>query len=362
MKKYRIVINGKTYERVKTRKKRPAGQSRNQPSGKGQPQRKGQAQRPGQPQGRTGQPVYPGIPGGARQAHRQNPQQNRPAAAAQRPARKGVYGTSKKRHYRVKTRFKVLVIGLCVFIVMGFSYVLSPLVGSEQETADLPGESVQTAAKPGQGTGEKGKNTSRKETPSDTGSQGDKSSEYLVLVNKTHKIADRKPPEDLITLKTGSKPGITTENNKLRKVPAKHFYNLVKGAEAKGLEIVVTSAYRPYDYQKKLHDRYENADGSVKANTYSAKAGYSEHETGLCLDVSSPSVNYNLAQAYGTTEEGKWLAEHAHRYGFIIRYPKGKEKITGYDYEPWHIRYVGKDAAAEIYKKKQTLEEYLNKQ
>lgn len=123
----------------------------------------------------------------------------------------------------------------------------------------------------------------------------------------------------------------------------------------------MTSAYRPYEYQKALHDRYKQADGAVKANTYSAKAGYSEHETGLCLDVSSPSVNYNLVQAYGTTEEGKWLARNAHKHGFIIRYPKGKEKITGYDYEPWHIRYVGKTAAGEIYKKNQTLEEYLNK-
>ncbi len=100
--------------------------------------------------------------------------------------------------------------------------------------------------------------------------------------------------------------------------------------------------------------------GEAEANTFSARPGQSEHQTGLCTDVSSPSVNYQLTTDYADTEEGRWLAEHCHEYGFIIRFPLGKEEITGYQYEPWHIRYVGTEAAAYIHQEQITLEEYLN--
>lgn len=259
----------------------------------------------------------------------------------------------KRKHYRVKTRFKVLMVTLCVAIVASFNYVLSPLVGSNSETE--PSNAQPTAVQPPVGTRTQ-QSTAGQQNAS---TKVDKSSEYLKLVNKTHAVESREEPDDLVQLKTGTKEGVTTEHDQLRRVPAKYFVQLVKGGKAQGLEFVATSAYRPYAYQKSLHERYAAKDGAVKANTYSAKPGYSEHETGLCLDVSSPSVNYSLTEAYGTTTEGKWLANNAHKYGFIIRYPKGKEKITGYDYEPWHLRYVGKAAAKEIYEKEITLEEYL---
>lgn len=184
-----------------------------------------------------------------------------------------------------------------------------------------------------------------------------KSSEYLILVNKTHRISKGYEPEDLQTASPRVKGG--SQYQKLRKPVAKAFSRLAKTAEEKGLTIKLVSAYRPYSYQKQLFDKYVNKDGRYRAEQYSAEPGHSEHQTGLAADVSSPSVNYNLAQAYGTTEEGKWLADNAHKYGFIIRFPKGKEEITGYDYEPWHIRYVGKAAAKEIHKQDLTLEEYL---
>ena len=87
--------------------------------------------------------------------------------------------------------------------------------------------------------------------------------------------------------------------------------------------------------------------------------GSSEHQTGLTIDVSAQSVSYRLDQSFGDTKEGKWLAKHCHEYGFIIRYPEGKTHITGYDYEPWHLRYVGVDTAKEITGSGLTLEEYL---
>lgn len=267
----------------------------------------------------------------------------------------------KRKHYRVKTRFKVLMVTLCVAIVASFNYVLSPLVGSNSETEPSNSNAQPVAVRTPVET-QAEQNTSEGAGQEEAGTKVDKSSEYLKLVNKTHAVGSSEDPEDLVKLKTGTKDGVTTTHDQLRRVPAKHFVQLVKGGKAEGLEFVATSAYRPYAYQKSLHERYAAQDGAVKANTYSAKAGYSEHETGLCLDVSSPSVNYSLTESYGTTTEGKWLANNAHKYGFIIRYPKGKEKITGYDYEPWHLRYVGKAAAKEIYEKEITLEEYLGEE
>lgn len=186
----------------------------------------------------------------------------------------------------------------------------------------------------------------------------DKSSEYLILVNKTHGLDKDYQPNDLVKVKS-----VVTDREgkyqKMRKVAANAFNRLTKAAKKQGYTIKLTSGFRPYSYQQTLYNQYIKEDGKNRAEQYSAKPGYSEHQTGLVADVSSPSVNYNLVQAYGTTDEGKWLAKNAHKYGFIIRYLKGKEDITGYEYEPWHLRYVGKDAAKEIYKQGLTLEEYL---
>ena len=100
--------------------------------------------------------------------------------------------------------------------------------------------------------------------------------------------------------------------------------------------------------------------GADYTNRYSAKPGYSEHQTGLSIDVSASSIGNRLSESFGSTDEGIWLAAHAHEYGFIIRYPKDKASITGYAYEPWHIRYVGIELATYLYENNLTLEEYYN--
>lgn len=129
--------------------------------------------------------------------------------------------------------------------------------------------------------------------------------------------------------------------------------SLQAGAKAAGFSMPLLSGYRSYQTQVNLYQRYVNRDGQALADTYSARAGHSEHQTGLAFDVGSIDDNY------GTTPAGKWLVQHCAEYGFILRYPKGKEYITGYQYEPWHIRYVGKKVAKEIMNKGITLEEYL---
>lgn len=131
------------------------------------------------------------------------------------------------------------------------------------------------------------------------------------------------------------------------------FQKLSSDAAKEDLKIYVGSGYRSYSDQEKIYDNYVQQDGKEAADTYSARPGYSEHQTGLVIDVNT------IDDAFGYTPEAAWLAEHAHEYGFIIRYPQGKEAYTGYKYEPWHIRYVGSKLATKLYNSGQCLEEYL---
>lgn len=128
---------------------------------------------------------------------------------------------------------------------------------------------------------------------------------------------------------------------------------LQAAASLEGFDIPLISGYRSYEYQAQLYSDYVAIDGQEMADRYSARPGYSEHQTGLAFDVGA------VDDLYGETEAGKWLAAHAHEYGFILRYMQGKEEITGYMYEPWHIRYLGKDIALRVYQSGKTLEEYL---
>ena len=104
------------------------------------------------------------------------------------------------------------------------------------------------------------------------------------------------------------------------------------------------SAYRSYDVQKKLYYKFVSLIGINKASTRVSLAGSSEHQTGLAVDITSKSAVAKGIK-FGSTKESKWIEDNAYKYGFILRYPKGAENITGYMYEPWHLRYVGVDLA-----------------
>ena len=129
---------------------------------------------------------------------------------------------------------------------------------------------------------------------------------------------------------------------------------MFQAAKADGISLTVVSGYRSYERQNTLYNNYVARDGAEAADTYSARAGHSEHQTGLAFDLNS------LEESFGETKEGIWLREHCWEYGFIIRYPKGKEDITGYMYEPWHVRYLGKSTAKSVFESGLCLEEYLN--
>ena len=131
------------------------------------------------------------------------------------------------------------------------------------------------------------------------------------------------------------------------------FEEMAAGAAEDGINLYIASGFRSYDYQAQLYQRYVDRDGKEQADTYSARPGYSEHQTGLAFDLNE------VSDAFIGTPEAEWLAAHAQEYGFIIRYPADKVAITGYKYEPWHVRYLGKETAAAVYESGLCLEEYL---
>lgn len=131
------------------------------------------------------------------------------------------------------------------------------------------------------------------------------------------------------------------------------------GARRAGYRLAAVSGYRSYSSQMKLFQYYKKQLGETAANRTSAHPGQSEHQTGLAMDISCASLSYELDESFGETKEGRWLAANAADYGFIIRYPKGKESVTGYAYEPWHVRYVGREIARELRDTGMTLEQYF---
>lgn len=138
------------------------------------------------------------------------------------------------------------------------------------------------------------------------------------------------------------------------------FEKMAAAAKNEGFELVPFSGFRSYEYQTTLYDRYVNRDGKDAADRYSARPGYSEHQSGLAFDIGEKGrEDLWLTSAFGESPAGKWLVENAHKYGFILRYPEGKEDVTGFMYESWHFRYLEGDTAAKVYEAGVTLEEYL---
>jgi LAS superfamily LD-carboxypeptidase LdcB len=186
----------------------------------------------------------------------------------------------------------------------------------------------------------------------------DVTDDWLILVNKTHPLSKEYVPTDMVHIKYCV--GNHAESMRyMRAVPAEYFHEMIEAAAAVGYEIGIRTAYRSFEQQYNIFWNYVAKDGESAANKYRARPGQSEHQTGLCADVTSPSVEYTLTTDYGETPEGIWLSENACYYGFIVRYSLGKESITGYQYEPWHLRYVGEKAATEMVENDFTLEEYL---
>ncbi|MFA5996811.1 MAG: M15 family metallopeptidase [Candidatus Paceibacterota bacterium] len=179
------------------------------------------------------------------------------------------------------------------------------------------------------------------------------STSMWVVVNKQHPLSPLNYiPNDLVT----------TNGATVRSFAKSDFVALVTDSKRQGINLMTRSSYRSYSYQNNLYNNYVATFGRTNADTFSARPGYSEHQTGLAIDFGSNTiVSCNLIPCFCQTKEGQWLAAHAYEYGYILRYPADKQSITGYESEPWHYRYVGHELANAMKNKSiLTLEEYFN--
>lgn len=172
-----------------------------------------------------------------------------------------------------------------------------------------------------------------------------------ILVNKYNHLSEQYIPKDLELVSNE----YSTGNVQLVKEAKNQFEIMSSAAKKENLNVIAFSGYRDYTYQKNLYNTYLQKDSQEKVDTYSARAGYSEHQTGLSVDIYNGIDDYNN---FEQTKEFKWLKDNAHKYGFILRYPKNKELETTYQYESWHYRYVGIDIATYIKKHNISFDEY----
>ena len=179
----------------------------------------------------------------------------------------------------------------------------------------------------------------------------DKASKLDVIVNKYYKLDKDYEPEDLTVINSKFASG----TQKLRKEAADKFEEMASDMLKENLKIYAGSTYRSYSYQEGLYNRYVKKDGFKEAETYSARAGYSEHQLGLAVDIVNGKWNY-LSEG---DKEYTWLINNSYKYGFILRYPHESEYITGYVFEDWHFRYLGIDLATKVHESKLTYDEYI---
>lgn len=175
----------------------------------------------------------------------------------------------------------------------------------------------------------------------------------ILVVNKSYPVTENYVPKNTKNKNAASYTGVC--NDCIDTEAYEEWTKMKADAASVGINLWIQSGYRPYVLQQKLYNNYAARDGKQEADRYSARPGYSEHQTGLCFDINNPSRSFN-----GTTE-AKWINDNAYRFGFILRYPKDKENETGYMYESWHVRYVGKELALKLYNNGDwiTLESYL---
>ena len=182
--------------------------------------------------------------------------------------------------------------------------------------------------------------------------KADLSKGMYTLVNKYYYLDENYVPDDLVDVYGG----YAAQSSKLKKVALDNFIKMADEMSKLGMTIKITSGYRSYNLQSSLYNNYVRRDGVNKADTYSARPGYSEHQFGYSFDLTD--AKYTSFDHFEYTNEYIWLKDNAYKYGFILRYPKGKEYLTGYQFESWHYRYVGVDIATYIYENDITYEEY----
>ncbi|MCR5794561.1 MAG: M15 family metallopeptidase [Solobacterium sp.] len=174
----------------------------------------------------------------------------------------------------------------------------------------------------------------------------------LLCANKKHKLPNNYEPEDLCEPSVPFK----TKPCTVREVMKKDLEALFEEAKNQSLDLYLLSGYRSDAQQEEVYEEITRTNGEEYAEKYSSRAGYSEHQTGLAVDIMNNGEA--LEAEFAASDEGKWLKDNAYRYGFILRYPEGCEEHTGFAYEPWHFRYIGREEAKKVYESGKCFEDY----
>ncbi|MBR1413630.1 MAG: M15 family metallopeptidase [Bacilli bacterium] len=182
--------------------------------------------------------------------------------------------------------------------------------------------------------------------------ESDISKGILLNCNKYYRLPEDYVPEDLVTINTNYAFG----TRQATKETVDAYINMWNAAKENGIHLMVNSAYRSYSDQEAVYNSYKAKNGEAYADKYAARPGHSEHQTGLSLDIFS--IDNTSTKTFENSAAYAWLKDNAHKYGFILRYSKDKENITGYSFEAWHYRYVGVEAATKVYEDDITYDEY----
>ncbi len=254
----------------------------------------------------------------------------------------------KNRHKKKKFITKKIVGGVLLFIaVIGF-FLLKNKPTNAPSPDKKPAEQVEN-----HDVKEEVVEQKQPEQPAQTNwpvqLTDEQAASLTVVVNKKHKLPSSYVP-NLVAVAGGQ----------LRPEAASALQRLLSDAEAAGFSMKNISSYRSYQNQVSTYQYWVNTQGQAEADRGSARPGHSEHQTGLAIDLGNPDGSCELDACFGSSLAGKWLSAHASEYGFIIRYPEGKESLTGYQYEPWHLRFVGTEIAKAIISSGQTLDQYFN--
>lgn len=256
-----------------------------------------------------------------------------------------------------------IVVGACVLMILlggGLSRcgdkeledVPPPSLRRSTDTTDGV-EASRTGSRDGDG------DTATDETSAPRPGEVPNPSSILVLVDRERFFADDHVPADLVEAPVAWAPSDDAERRLLREEAAAHLTELFAAAEADGRPLLGISAYRSHARQEQVHDRSMQESENGAGELYSARPGHSEHQSGLAVDVSGADGVCTLEPCFAATPAAHWIEDNAHRFGFVVRYPAGKEDVTGYAHEPWHLRYVGPEVAEELHASGLTLDEHL---
>lgn len=207
--------------------------------------------------------------------------------------------------------------------------------------------------------------TSTNPTPSQSNSfnkaqySTDQANSLWAVVNKGRQLPSDYIPANLTVPAVPLRLSAASMEMHVRSDTAAAMQTMFAAAKTDGINLMLASGYRSYSEQVAVYNGYVNSSGRAQADTFSARPGHSEHQTGLAADIEPLSRKCEVDQCFENTPEGLWLAANSYKFGFIIRYQKSTQNLTGYEYEPWHVRYVGTDLAAQIQQSDQTLEQFF---